>query len=294
MPAPRRRPRLARRTARWPARWPSGRSCCSTPAPRCRCSARAGRPAPRRRRRAVRGRPAHLHGLLLLPQPRAAALPGPRARHRRADRRSTRCAPSCPDVEIVHERGCDVSGDDRSGFAAAVDGGPAAPTCASRSSATSPGLFGRGTSGEGCDAEDLRLPGRPGGPARRAPGHRHARRRGRRLRPPVRARRRRGPGRRSGPGVHARRGGRRGDRRRPVRSGAARAASCPCRSRGTPGGQPGTYLQPPLGARRAPASAASTRRRCSPSGTARRTPPSRSSDLRLERDRGRPRTASSP
>ena len=33
------------------------------------------------------------------------------------------------------------------------------PTCAWRSSATSPGLFGHGTSGEGCDAADLRLPG---------------------------------------------------------------------------------------------------------------------------------------
>ena len=36
-----------RPTARWPARWPSGRSSCSTPAPRCRCSGE-GRPAPRR------------------------------------------------------------------------------------------------------------------------------------------------------------------------------------------------------------------------------------------------------
>ena len=36
---------------------------------------------------------------------------------------------------------------------------PAAPTSSWRSSATCAGLFGRGTSGEGCDAEDLGLPG---------------------------------------------------------------------------------------------------------------------------------------
>ena len=49
-------------------------------------------------------------------------------------------------------------------------------------------------------------------------------------------------------GVHARRGGRR--RRSPAccPAGSSPAASCRCRSRGGPGGQPGTYLQPPLGA----------------------------------------------
>ena len=42
--------------------------------------------APGRRRRAVRRRPAHVHGLLRLPQPRAAPPPRARARHRGADR----------------------------------------------------------------------------------------------------------------------------------------------------------------------------------------------------------------
>ena len=67
-----------------------------------------------------------------------------------------------PGVELVHEPGCAVQGADRSGFAAAVAAARDGRRCAWRSSATSPGLFGRGTSGEGCDAEDLRLPGRPG------------------------------------------------------------------------------------------------------------------------------------
>jgi beta-glucosidase-like glycosyl hydrolase len=63
-----------------------------------------------------------------------------------------------PDVELVHETGCAVTGDDRSGFEAA--------TAAARDAdlviacvGDLAGLFGHGTSGEGCDAEDLRLPG---------------------------------------------------------------------------------------------------------------------------------------
>ena len=63
-----------------------------------------------------------------------------------------------PDVQVEHSAGCDVRGDDRSGFAAAVE-------CAEAADAViavlgdEAGLFGRGTSGEGCDASDLALPG---------------------------------------------------------------------------------------------------------------------------------------
>jgi hypothetical protein len=63
-----------------------------------------------------------------------------------------------PDAEIVHERGCDVRGDDRSGFAAAAAAAREADLCIAVVGDLA-GLFGQGTSGEGCDAEDLRLPG---------------------------------------------------------------------------------------------------------------------------------------
>jgi beta-xylosidase len=63
-----------------------------------------------------------------------------------------------PGVEVVHEPGCAVQGDDRSGFAAAVDAAGSADVCVAFVGDRA-GLFGRGTSGEGCDAEDLRLPG---------------------------------------------------------------------------------------------------------------------------------------
>ena len=63
-----------------------------------------------------------------------------------------------PQARIEHAAGCDVRGSDRSGFAAAVE-------CATAADAVvavlgdEAGLFGRGSSGEGCDASDLRLPG---------------------------------------------------------------------------------------------------------------------------------------
>ncbi|MEV7967956.1 glycoside hydrolase family 3 N-terminal domain-containing protein [Sphaerisporangium sp. NPDC088356] len=63
-----------------------------------------------------------------------------------------------PDAEIVHERGCDVQGEDRSGFAAATAAAREADLCVAVVGDLA-GLFGQGTSGEGCDAEDLRLPG---------------------------------------------------------------------------------------------------------------------------------------
>ncbi|SDT34263.1 beta-glucosidase [Friedmanniella luteola] len=63
-----------------------------------------------------------------------------------------------PGVDLVHAPGCDVRDEDRSGFAAAVDAARGADLCVAVVGDLA-GLFGRGTSGEGCDAEDLRLPG---------------------------------------------------------------------------------------------------------------------------------------
>jgi Glycosyl hydrolase family 3 C-terminal domain/Fibronectin type III-like domain len=63
-----------------------------------------------------------------------------------------------PDAEIAYEQGCEVLGQDRSGFPAAVDAAAAADLCVVLVGDLA-GLFGRGSSGEGCDAEDLRLPG---------------------------------------------------------------------------------------------------------------------------------------
>jgi beta-glucosidase len=63
-----------------------------------------------------------------------------------------------PDLEIVHEPGCQVLGDDRSGFPAAVAAARTADLCVAAVGDLA-GLFGEGSSGEGCDAADLRLPG---------------------------------------------------------------------------------------------------------------------------------------
>lgn len=61
-------------------------------------------------------------------------------------------------ADVVHARGCDVTDPDRSGFAEAVAVAAAAEVCVVAVGDRS-GLFGRGTSGEGCDAADLTLPG---------------------------------------------------------------------------------------------------------------------------------------
>jgi beta-glucosidase-like glycosyl hydrolase len=60
--------------------------------------------------------------------------------------------------DVVHARGCDVLGDDRTGLAAAVAAAADADVCIAYVGDRA-GLFGLGTSGEGCDAADLRLPG---------------------------------------------------------------------------------------------------------------------------------------
>ncbi|MDY7086817.1 MAG: glycoside hydrolase family 3 N-terminal domain-containing protein [Actinomycetota bacterium] len=62
------------------------------------------------------------------------------------------------DTEVVYEQGCKVVGDDKSGFAAAVEAARGADVTVAMVGDLA-GLFGHGTSGEGCDAEDLTLPG---------------------------------------------------------------------------------------------------------------------------------------
>lgn len=63
-----------------------------------------------------------------------------------------------PGAEVAHERGVPVTGPDTSGIPAAVRVAHEAELCVLVVGDRA-GLFGRGTSGEGCDAEDLALPG---------------------------------------------------------------------------------------------------------------------------------------
>jgi beta-glucosidase len=60
--------------------------------------------------------------------------------------------------QVVFAQGCDVDGPDRSGFDAAVAAAAGAEV-AIVVVGDRAGLFGRGTSGEGCDADSLELPG---------------------------------------------------------------------------------------------------------------------------------------
>jgi len=66
-----------------------------------------------------------------------------------------------PLARIEHVRGCDVRGDDRSGIQAALECARGAEVVIAMLGDEA-GLFGRGSSGEGCDADDLRLPGTQG------------------------------------------------------------------------------------------------------------------------------------
>jgi len=63
-----------------------------------------------------------------------------------------------PSTEVRYEQGCQVSGGDLSGVPAAVDAVSEADLVV-LAVGDRAGLFGHGTSGEGCDAEDLDLPG---------------------------------------------------------------------------------------------------------------------------------------
>ncbi|MEO3872131.1 glycoside hydrolase family 3 N-terminal domain-containing protein [Nonomuraea sp. B12E4] len=60
--------------------------------------------------------------------------------------------------DLTYERGCGITDEDTSGIAAAAAAAAASDVCV-LAVGDRAGLFGRGTSGEGCDAADLRLPG---------------------------------------------------------------------------------------------------------------------------------------
>jgi beta-xylosidase len=64
----------------------------------------------------------------------------------------------CQQEKVLYARGCDVRGADKSGFAAAVATARSAEMIVAVVGDEA-GLFGRGTSGEGCDVTELRLPG---------------------------------------------------------------------------------------------------------------------------------------
>ncbi|CAM5649220.1 beta-xylosidase/alpha-l-arabinosidase [Streptomyces badius] len=68
------------------------------------------------------------------------------------------CAAEFPHSELVTARGADIDGTSTDGFGEAVDLARGADL-AILALGDRAGLFGRGTSGEGCDAEDLALPG---------------------------------------------------------------------------------------------------------------------------------------
>jgi beta-xylosidase len=63
-----------------------------------------------------------------------------------------------PNAAVTHTQGCDVDTRETSGFADAVTAANAADVCVVALGDRAD-LFGRGTSGEGCDALDLSLPG---------------------------------------------------------------------------------------------------------------------------------------
>ena len=67
-------------------------------------------------------------------------------------------AAELPDAQLRHAAGCPVDGDDRTGIPAAAALAADADVCVAVLGDRS-GMFGRGTSGEGCDAADHRLPG---------------------------------------------------------------------------------------------------------------------------------------
>ena len=139
-------------TARWPGGWPRSRSCCwPTGTAPCRCPAA---------RIAVIGPhaddPLALFGCYSFPRH-----VGGRHPERRGPPSATvldALRAEFPGAQIDYARGCAVDEADRSGIADAAAHARAADVVVAVLGDQA-GLFGRGTSGEGCDAADLRLPG---------------------------------------------------------------------------------------------------------------------------------------
>ena len=143
-------------TARSPASSPSRRSSCCATTARCRSrrprADRGGRPE--RRRPAARCSAA-------TPSPRTSASQHPerRARHRASRPCSTRCAARVPRRARSLRAGHDVDGRRDRRHRRGRRRGRGTPTSCVVALGDRAGLFGRGTSGEGCDAESLDLPG---------------------------------------------------------------------------------------------------------------------------------------
>ena len=152
----RRRPGLARPTGRSPARWPSGPSCCSTPGPRCRWRRRPAQAWPWSGR--APSDPRTFMGCYAFPNHVLPRYPG-RGLGIEVPTVVDALRAELPDAEIVHERG--LRGGQRRPvrLRRRASPRPGTRTCAWSSSATWPGCSATASSGEGCDAEDLRLPG---------------------------------------------------------------------------------------------------------------------------------------
>ncbi len=115
-------------------------------------------PATHRGDRPERRRPVRDARLLLVPDARRRAAPGRRAGHRASRPCSTRCAPSSPTARSAARAGTSVDGGETDGIADAAALAASADVVV-LALGDRAGLFGRGTSGEGCDAESLDLPG---------------------------------------------------------------------------------------------------------------------------------------
>ncbi|MCZ0987443.1 glycoside hydrolase family 3 C-terminal domain-containing protein [Streptomyces diastatochromogenes] len=144
---------IRRATGRWPAGWRRSRwSCWTTPTG---CS--PGPRHPGRSRGPPRGGRARDARLLLLPVPRPRPPPRGPPRPLHPDRPGLP-ARRTPGRQGHVRRGLRVSDPDTAGFAEAVARAAEADVCVAVLGDRA-GLFGRGTSGEGCDVADLRLPG---------------------------------------------------------------------------------------------------------------------------------------
>ena len=120
--------------------------------------------------------------------------------------------------DVTYALGCPVLGGEDDDIEAAVAGAADAEVCVVVLGDQA-GLFGNGTSGEGCDVADLRPARPPGGAARGAARDRHAGRGRAARRAPLRPEPAGRPAGRRWSAASSRRGGRAGDRRRAERPG---------------------------------------------------------------------------